>query len=65
MARLMELIPAMTTEQHLDNWLARHFDPNDDIVDIRAAMLALIAQKPWMLDQGWWRVFDAIKEGQQ
>jgi hypothetical protein len=51
----------MTTEQHLDEWLTRHFDPYDDVTDIRAAMLALVADEPWMLDRGWWFVLDAVR----
>ena len=52
----------MTTEQHLDAWLDRHYDPLDDTTDIRAAMLELVAQEPWLLNEGWWRVHDALKD---
>lgn len=51
----------MTTEQHLDAWLLRHYDPLDDTTDIRAAMLALVAEdETYWLAQGWWRVHDAL-----
>ena len=51
----------MTTEQHLDAWLARHYDPLDDVTDIRAAMLALYDEdEAYWSSVGWWRVHDVV-----
>ena len=34
----------MTTEQHLDAWLSRHYDPLDDMTDIRRARMQALVE---------------------
>lgn len=55
----------MTTEQHLDAWLARNAR-DDEAPALREAMLQLVTDdEAYWSNQGWWRVHDAVVEQEE
>jgi hypothetical protein len=48
------------TVRHLDAWLT--VQQRLDCDELRSAMINLVVAEPWLLNEGWWRVYDLALE---